>query len=76
MDQNNIIHNDRKDQLNEIEPENKSIEEKISPDLKTRLKLICLGLFVGDSLGATSEFEIPWFVLSLTFDRSSFIAKY
>lgn len=29
---------------------------------KERCLLICWGLAVGDSLGATSEFQIPWWV--------------
>lgn len=32
-----------------------------SNTIKERCLLICWGLAVGDSLGATSEFQIPWY---------------
>jgi len=42
--------------VNSNSPPNKTSLE----DLKTRCSLVALGLAVGDSLGATSEFQIPW----------------
>lgn len=38
-------------------------ENEIS--LKERCKSIVLGLFIGDALGATSEFQIPWYSIIL-----------